>query len=135
MKKSNVIILAVITSVIVVAAVGSLVFLGMVDLIFSANGPPELKDASVAVSLGGGYDSETGLYNIDGVAQNMGKKDATNCRVEVTFFDVESNAVIKTEMITIGNVPAESSKDVNISIQISGGSTRVSFQVGNPLWD
>lgn len=135
MKKSNIIILAVVVSVIVVVAVGALVFLGMIGAFFSADGPPELTDASVAVNLGGGYDSETGLYNIDGSAQNMGQKDAVNCRVEVTFFDVNSNAVIKTEMITIGDVPAESTKDINTAVQIADGSPRVSFHMGDPMWD
>jgi len=135
MKKSNVIVLAVVVSVIVVVAVGALVFLGMIGAFFSANGQPELTEASVAVNLGGGYDSETGVYNIDGAAQNMGQKDAVNCRVEVTFFDVDSNDVIKTELINIGNVPAESTKDINTAVQIADGSTRVSFHMGDPIWD
>ncbi len=135
MKKSNIIILAVVVSVIVVVAVGSLVFLGMVGSIFSANSTPELKDASVAVDLGGGYDTNTGMFNLDGTAQNMGEKDAINCRVEVSFFNVDSNEVIKTEMVTIGDVLAESSKTINTSIQIPNGSTSVSFHMGDPLWD
>jgi hypothetical protein len=135
MKKSNIIILAVVVSVIVVATVGSFVFLGMVGSIFSANSAPELKNASVAIDLGGGYNTDTGMFNLDGTAQNMGEKDATNCRVEVTFFNVDTNEVMKTEMITIGDVPAESSKTINASIQIPNGSTSVSFHIGDPLWD
>ncbi len=135
MKKSNIIILAVAVSVIVVAAVGSFIFLGMAGSIFSADNTPELKDASVAVDLGGGYDTNTGMFNLDGTAQNMSEKDATNCTVEVTFFNVDTDEVLKIEMVTIGDVPAESSKTINTSIEIPNGSTKVSFHMGDPMWD
>lgn len=135
MKKSNIIILAVAVSVIVVAAVGSFIFLGMAGSIFSADNTPELKDASVAVDLGGGYDTNTGMFNLDGTAQNMGEKDATNCTVGVTFFNVDTDEVLKIEMVTIGDVPAESSKTINTSIEIPNGSTKVSFHMGDPMWD
>ncbi len=134
MKKSNLLILAVVVSVIAVAAAGSLIFSGMVGSIFSANSVPELKDASVALDLGGGYNAETGMFDLEGTAQNMGEKTAMNCRVEVTFFNVDTSEVIKTEMITIGDVPAESSKTINTSIEIPNGSTLVSFHIGDPLW-
>lgn len=134
MKKSNIVIIAVAVTVIVVAVIGALVFLGMAGSFFSATGPPELKEASVAVSLGGGYDSATGLYNLEGIAQNMGKKDALNCSVEVTFFNVDTHADIKTAIVTIGDIPAESSKDINVSIQIPDGSALVSFRISDPVW-
>ena len=74
------------------------------------------------------------MFDLEGTAQNMGEKTAMNCRVEVTFFNVDTSEVIKTEMITIGDVPAESSKTINKSIEIPNGSTLVSFHIGDPLW-
>ncbi len=135
MKKSNVIVIAVIAVVVVVSVVGAMVFTGMMNSIFSANGPPELKEASVAISAGGGYNSQTGMFDLQINAQNMGQKDAKNVRVDVTFFNVDTQAELKTETITIGDVSAGGSKDLSTSVQVPDGSPLVSCRTGTPVWD
>ncbi len=135
MKKSNIILIAVVVSVAVAAVAGALILSGMLNSIFAANGPPELKEASVAVSAGGGYNSQTGMFELQINAQNMGQKDAINTKVEVTFFNVDTQAVVKTETITIGTVTAGGSKDVNTTVQIPDGSPQISCRVGTPTWD
>ena len=135
MNKSNLIVIAVVATVVVVSVVGALVFTGMMNSLFSANGPPELKEASVAVSAGGGCNSQTGMFDLQINAQNMGQKDAKNVRVDITFFNVDTQAELKTETITIGDVSAGSSKDLSTSIQVLGGSPQVSCRTSSPVWD
>lgn len=135
MKKTSLAILAVVVTVAFVAAASALVLSGIITSLFSATGPPELKEASVAISLGGGYNGETGMFDLEGTAQNMGKKDAKNCRVEVTFFNVDTHVDMKTVTITIGDVPAESSKNIKVSIPMPGGSRLLSFRTSDPQWD
>lgn len=134
MKKSILIVIAVV-AVAVVAVVGAMAFTGMISSLFSATGPPELKEASIALSAGGGYNSDTGMFDLQINAQNMGQKDAKNVRVDVTFFNVDTQADIKTETITIGDVSAGGSKDINTSIQVPDGSPLISCRTGNPIWD
>ncbi|MCW3982829.1 MAG: hypothetical protein NWE96_02415 [Candidatus Bathyarchaeota archaeon] len=133
MKK--LIVIGVIAVIAVVLVIGALIATGILSSFFSSNVTPELKEASVAVSVGGGYNSETGLFDLQVNAQNMGQKDAKNVRVDVTFFNVDTQAEIKTETITIGDISAGDSKDISTSVQVSGGSPQVSCRTGTPVWD
>jgi hypothetical protein len=135
MKKSKKIKIIVIATIVVVTAVSAILLSGMLNSFFSSTGPQGLTDASVVVSFRGGYNSETGIFNLEVTAQNMGKKDAHNSRVEVTFFNVDTQVDIKTEIVTIGDVPAESSKDISVPVQIPSGLTLVSYRSGNLQWD
>jgi hypothetical protein len=135
MKKSKKIKIIATATIIVVTAVSAIVLSGMLNSFFSGTGPQGLTDASVAVSSRGEYNNETGIFTLEVTAQNLGKKDAHNTSVEVTFFKVDTQADIKTEIVTIGDVPAESSKDISVSIQIPSGLTLVSYRSDHLQWD
>jgi len=135
MKKDSILIISVIAAVIFVIAIGAFIFAGMFGAVFSTTEPPILEEVSVAVDLVGGYDAESGVFVIEGSAQNMGKATAYNCRVEVTFFNVDTQEDLRNELVIIGDVTAESSKDINLSIPMADGSHLISFRMGTPTWD
>ncbi|WGM89145.1 MAG: hypothetical protein NUK63_09555 [Candidatus Bathyarchaeum tardum] len=89
----------------------------------------------IGFSVGGHYDRETGIYYLDGTADNMGNKDAVNCRFEVTFINMDTNEDLKTETVTIGNVPAGGSKPFEITSQLLSGLEHVGFRTEYPMWD
>ena len=82
---------------------------------------PTQTEASVNSEIDGYYDGESGLYYIEGTLENSGKKDAKNVAIEVTLFKLSISAndeEIKRESVNIGDIPAETSKDLNFTISL-----------------
>jgi hypothetical protein len=82
---------------------------------------PTQTEASVTSEVSGHYDGESGLYYIEGTLENSGKKNATNVTFEVALFKLSISAndeEIKRETVNIGDIPAETSKDVNFTISL-----------------
>jgi len=111
MNKSTIIILAVVSTIIVVSVVGAALLSGMLGSVFNATEPPQIKEASIATSFGGGYNLEAGQYELEGTAQNLGQKDAKNVRVDITFFNADTELELKTQTISFGDIAAENSKN------------------------
>ena len=82
---------------------------------------PTQTEASVTSEVSGHYDGESGLYYIEGSLENSGKKNATNVTFDVTLFKLSTSTndeEIKRETVNIGDIPAETSKDVNFTISL-----------------
>ena len=82
---------------------------------------PTQTEASVTSEVGGHYESESGLYYIEGTLENSGKKDAKNVAIDITLFKLSTSAndeEIKRETVNIGDIPAETSKNVNFTISL-----------------
>ncbi len=136
MKKSAIIILAVVVSaVIVLSVVGAALLSGMFGAVFTATEPAQIKEASIATNFGGGYSLEAGAYALEGTAQNLGQKDAKNVRVDITFFNADTQQELKTQTISFGDIAAESTKNINLSIEFPSDSVRVTFTTTDPVWE
>ena len=82
---------------------------------------PTQTEASINHEVGGHYESESGLYYIEGTLENTGKKEAKNVTFDVILFKLSISAndeEIKRETVNIGDIPAETSKDVNFTISL-----------------
>ena len=82
---------------------------------------PTQIDVSINYEVGGHYEGESGLYYIEGTLENSGKKDAKNVTFDIIFFKLSISAndeEIKRETIHIGDIPVETSKDVNFTISL-----------------
>jgi len=82
---------------------------------------PTQTEASINYEVGGHYEGESGLYYIEGNLENSGKKDAKNVAIDVILFKLSISAndeEIKRETVKIGDIPAETSKDVNFTISL-----------------
>ncbi|HZK53871.1 MAG TPA: hypothetical protein VFC84_06745 [Desulfosporosinus sp.] len=98
---------------------------------------PTQTDASINSGVSGHYDSESGLYYIEGTLENTGNKDAKNVTLETILFQLSTSAndeEIKRETINIGTIPAETSKDVNFTISLAKGLGEVRGQ-WNVTWE
>jgi flagellar basal body-associated protein FliL len=135
MKKSVIIILAVVSTVIIVSAVGVALISGMLGAVFNPTETPQIKEASIATTFGGGYDLDAGAYQLEGTAQNLGQKDAKNVSVDITFFNADTQQELKTQTISFGDITAENSKNINISIEFPSDSVRVTFSTTDPVWE
>ena len=136
MKKSTIIILAlVVSAIIVVSVVGAALVSGMFGAFFNATEPPQINEASIATNFGGGYSLEAGAFVLEGTAQNLGQKDAKNVIVDITFFNADTQQELKTQTISFGDIAAESSKNINLSIEFPSDSVRVSFTTTDPVWE
>ncbi len=135
MKKSTIIIAVVVSAVIVVSVVGAALLSGMFGAVFNATESPQIKEASIATNFGGGYSLEAGAFALEGTAQNFGQKDAKNVRVDITFFNADTQQELKTQTISFGDISAESSKNINLSIEFPSDSVRVTFTAADPVWD
>jgi hypothetical protein len=135
MKKSNMIILAAVCVLVIISVAGAALISGMLGSIFNSTEPPQIKDASIATSFGGGYDLEAGAYELEANAQNIGQKDAKNVRVDITFLNADTGQELKTQTITFGDIAADSSKDINLSIAFPSDSVRVTFSTTDPIWE
>ena len=134
MKKS-IIIVAAVSAVLVVSVVGVALISGMFNAMFNVTSPPEIKEASIATGFGGGYNLETGAYDLEGTAENLGQKDAKNVTVEITFFNADTEQELKRHTIVFGDIAAETSKNVNLSIEFPSDSVRVTFRAADPVWE
>lgn len=136
MKKSTVILLAVVAVVIVVSAVGVAFISGMLGAFFNdTEQQPEILEASITTTFGGGYDLAAGAYELEGTAENLGDKDAKNVTVDVTFFNADTQEVLKNYTVSFGDINANSQKDINISIEFPSDSVRVTFSADDPVWE
>jgi len=135
MQKSHIILLAVVSTVIIVAVVGAALFSGMFGAVFNPEQPPQISEASIATTFGGGYDMVAGAYQLEGTAQNLGQKDAKNVCVEITFVNADNQQALRTETISFGDIAAESSKDINIAIEFQSDSVRVTYTANDPVWE
>ena len=82
---------------------------------------PTQTEASIKSEVGGHYESESGLYYIEGTLENTGKKDAKNVTFDVTLFKLSTSTndeEIKRETVNIGDILAETSKVVNFTISL-----------------
>jgi uncharacterized protein YxeA len=98
---------------------------------------PTQTEASVTSEVSGHYDGESGLYYIEGTLENSGKKNATNVTFDVTLFKLSISAndeEIKRETVNIGDISAETSKDVNFTISLPKDLGEVRGQWGI-TWD
>ncbi len=127
--------LAVVSAVIVVSVVGVALISGMLGAVFNPTETPQILDASIATSFGGGYDMQTGAYQLEGTAENLGQKDAKNVSVEITFFNADNQQALKTEIISFGDIAAENSKNINIAIEFPSDSVRVTYTAADPVWE
>jgi len=135
MKKTTIILLVLLTAVISISLVGGALLSGMLGSIFNGTEPPQIKEASIATSFGGGYDLEAGAYILEGTAQNLGQKDAKNVSVNITFFNADTEQELKTQTISIGDIAAESTKNINLSIEFPSDSVGVTFTTTDPVWE
>jgi hypothetical protein len=117
--KLNKKILIAIIVIVAVSIAGTIVLNAFMpkDIIFV----PTQTEASINSDLSGHYEGESGLYYIEGSLENTGKKDAKNVTFDVTLFKLSTYAndeEIKRETVNIGDIPAETSKDVNFTISL-----------------
>jgi hypothetical protein len=135
MQKSHVILLAVVSTVIVVSVVGVALISGMLGAVFNPAQPPPILEASIATTFGGGYDMTAGAYQLEGTAQNLGQKDAKNVCVEITFFNADNQQALKIETISFGDIAAERSKNINVSVEFPSDSVRITYTAADPVWE
>ena len=98
---------------------------------------PTQTGASINSGLSGHYDSESGLYYVEGTLQNTGNKDAKNVTLETILYQLSSSPndqEIKRETANFGVIPAETSKDVNFTISIAKDLGEVRGQ-WNTTWE
>ena len=112
-------ILIVIIVIVAVSIAGTVVLNAFMpkDNIFV----PTQTDASVSSEVSGHYEGESGLYYIEGILENTGKKDAKNVTFDIVFFKLSASTndeEIKQETVIIGDIIAETSKDVNFTISL-----------------
>jgi flagellar basal body-associated protein FliL len=82
---------------------------------------PTQTEASIKSEVGGHYEGESGLYYIEGTLENTGKKDAKNVTFDIILFKLSTSAndeEIKRETVNIGDILAETSKDVNFTVSL-----------------
>ena len=67
---------------------------------------------------------ETGArITVYGNAENVGNKEAKNCRLEILVtFEIDYQQQSKTEMATLGDIAAGGTKEFNVTIQLPIGS-------------
>jgi len=102
--------------------------------IFGAE-PPQIQEASIATSFVGGYDLDVGAYILEGTAQNLGQKDAKNVTVDISFFNADTQQELKTQTISLGDIAAESTKNINLHIEFRSDSIHVTFTTTDPVWE
>lgn len=72
-----------------------------------------------------------------GNAENVGNKDALNCRLEIyVTFDFDYRQQSKTEIVNLGDIPVGSSKEFNATIQLPiGADPAMSGYRVDVFWD
>ncbi len=99
----------------------------------------DVAEGYVSINIWGDYADRTNerAITVYGNAENTGTKSAQNCRLEIAVvFEIGNITQIKTEFVTLGDIPSGTVKEFIILFQLPiGVNPAMTGYSINPFWD